>query len=173
MKTEEREQSEKIHQDIIEIFGQHSRDEPCCTQCIQPSQETEQCVVSNQTKSSFLNEHEDDVLYVQEIPDEQSVVTIEEKEEEIFIGQSLLDEQSVVAIDKNEEEISSGQSLQFPQGIVAMEDQEEEISSGQSLLDQQCVVAIEDQEEEPYVHSDISTPVPEECNNDPDQPLDL
>ena len=41
LKTEERQWSEKIHQDIIEIFGEHSTDEPCCTQqCIQPSQET-------------------------------------------------------------------------------------------------------------------------------------
>ena len=134
------------------MFGEHSTDEPCCAQqSIQPSQETKQCVVSNETKTSFLNEYEDDVIYVQEIPDEQCVVTIEKKEV-ICTGQSLLDKQSLVAIDKIEEEISSGQSLQFPQG---MEDQEEEeISSGQSLLDQQGVVAIENQEE-PDVCSDI------------------
>ena len=52
-----------------------------------------------------------------------------------------------------------------------MEDQEEKISSGQSLLDE-GIVGTED-EEEPYVHSDISTPPPEQCNNDPDEPLDL
>ena len=113
---------------------------------------------------SFLNENEDDVIFVHEIPDEQSAITIEEKEV-ICSGQSLLDEQTVVTIDENEEEMSSGQSLQFPQGIVAIEDQEEEISSGQSLLDE-GVVGTEDKEEEPYVHSDISTPPPEQCNND-------
>ena len=32
LKTEERHQSEEIHQNIIEIFGEHSTDEPCCTQ---------------------------------------------------------------------------------------------------------------------------------------------
>ena len=91
LKTEERHESEKIHQNIIEIFGEDSTDEPCCTQRhIQPSQETEQCVVSNLTKTPFLNE-QDDVIFVQEISDEQSVITIEEKQEVICSEQSLLD----------------------------------------------------------------------------------
>ena len=53
-----------------------------------------------------------------------------------------------------------------------MEDQEEEISSAQSILDE-SVFGTEDKEEQPYICSDISTPPPEQCNNDPDQPLDL
>ena len=32
LKTHERQQSEKIHRNIIEIFGEHTTDELCCTQ---------------------------------------------------------------------------------------------------------------------------------------------
>ena len=102
LNTEERKQCEKVHQDIIEIFREDSNDEKCL------QQNTSQHTPPVQTSEQFLNEHEDDVIYIQEIPNEDGcVLTIENPEEVICTGQGLLDEQQIeVSDNENKQEVT-------------------------------------------------------------------
>ena len=127
----------KVHQDIIEIFGEDSND--ILLNILPPVQTSEQ----------FLNEHEDDVIYVHEIPNEDGcVLTIENPEEVICTGQSLLDEQQMeLNNNENKEEVSC------TKGVVAIEEQEAGVK---------CEKEVAVTPDEPSLHWDILTPPPAE-----------
>ena len=142
LKSEERQQSEQIHKDFIEIFGEDTEE-------LDPHH------------SSFLNEHEEEVIYLQDdvacqeelvispqsLVDEPGVTSVEDNEEVVISPQSLIDEPGVTSVEDNEEVVISPQNLVDERSVTSVEDNEEVIISPQSLIDEPGVTSDEDNEE--------------------------
>ena len=173
LKSEERQRSEQIHKDIIEIFGEDTEElDPC--------------------HSSFLNEHEEVVIYLQD--------DVECQEELVISPQSLLDEPGVTSVEDNEDVVISPQSLLDEPGVTSVENNEDVVISCESIIEndkevqeqpvqpdmniihelhsysQMCKSNSQvSNSDEPSVCSNISTPVKLQykSNENWDEPLDL